>query len=61
MEGVEHLGKYVYEMTQAKIRAIREGGGVLPAVEEERMEVDGEDGEGLLEEEEPEEDEEVIG
>ncbi|KAK5705717.1 hypothetical protein LTR17_021405 [Elasticomyces elasticus] len=30
MEGVEHLGQYVYEMTQAKIKALKEGGGVLP-------------------------------
>ncbi|KAK5135217.1 hypothetical protein LTR08_005466 [Meristemomyces frigidus] len=29
MEGVEHLGEYVYEMTQAKVKALREGGGVL--------------------------------
>ena len=30
MEGVEHLGKYVYEMTQAKMKALKDGGGVLP-------------------------------
>ncbi|KAK3638686.1 hypothetical protein LTR22_017704 [Elasticomyces elasticus] len=30
MEGVEHLGQYVYEMTQAKVKALKEGGGVLP-------------------------------
>ena len=30
MEGVEHLGRYVYEMTQAKVKALKEGGGVLP-------------------------------
>lgn len=34
MEGVEHLGKYVYEMTQAKIKALKENGGALPPVEE---------------------------
>ncbi|KAK5715134.1 hypothetical protein LTR15_010550 [Elasticomyces elasticus] len=30
MEGVEHLGQYVYEMTQAKVKALKEGDGVLP-------------------------------
>ncbi|KAK5125685.1 hypothetical protein LTR85_011959 [Meristemomyces frigidus] len=30
MEGVEHIGQYVYEMTQAKVKALKEGGGVLP-------------------------------
>ncbi|EON65364.1 hypothetical protein W97_04602 [Coniosporium apollinis CBS 100218] len=60
MEGVEHLGQYVFEMTQAKVRAIREGGGVLPPVEEEGMEVDDEEGEEVVEAEEIEEDEEVI-
>ncbi|KAF2871885.1 hypothetical protein BDV95DRAFT_676824 [Massariosphaeria phaeospora] len=29
MEGVEHLGQYVYEMTKAKVEALRVGGGVL--------------------------------
>ncbi|KAI4206841.1 MAG: hypothetical protein LQ346_000903 [Caloplaca aetnensis] len=54
MAGVEHLGKYVYEMTKAKIESLNAGGGQLPAVEEtlEMMEADGEegDGEGLLDE-----------
>ena len=27
MEGVEHLGKYVYEMTQARVTALNEGSG----------------------------------
>ncbi|KAF2280151.1 P-loop containing nucleoside triphosphate hydrolase protein [Westerdykella ornata] len=27
MEGVEHLGKYVYEMTKAKVEALKAGGG----------------------------------
>ena len=30
MEGVEHLGQYVYQMTQAKVKALKEGGGELP-------------------------------
>src|SRR3954463_1057692 len=29
MEGVEHLGKYVYEMTNAKVQALKAGGGQL--------------------------------
>jgi intron-binding protein aquarius len=34
MEGVEHLGKYVFEMTKAKVEALKLGGGVLPTVME---------------------------
>ena len=34
MEGVEHLGQYVYEMTQAKVAALKANGGVLPPLEE---------------------------
>ena len=30
MDGVEHLGQYVYEMTQAKAKAMREEGSQLP-------------------------------
>lgn len=30
MEGVEHLGQYVFEMTKAKVEALKAGGGVLP-------------------------------
>ena len=33
MAGVEHLGQYVYEMTQAKVRQVQLGGVVLPEVE----------------------------
>lgn len=29
MEGVEHLGQYVYEMTKAKVEALKAGGGSL--------------------------------
>ncbi|KAI4720963.1 P-loop containing nucleoside triphosphate hydrolase protein [Aureobasidium sp. EXF-10727] len=32
MEGVEHLGQYVFEMTKAKVEAIKKGEGVLPPV-----------------------------
>ncbi|KAI4120777.1 MAG: hypothetical protein LQ338_006774 [Usnochroma carphineum] len=55
MTGVEHLGQYVYEMTQAKIESLETGGVQLPPVEEtpEMMKVDAEQdredlvGEGL--------------
>jgi intron-binding protein aquarius len=30
MEGVEHLGKYVYDMQNAKFEALKENGGRLP-------------------------------
>ena len=33
MTGVEHLGQYVYEMTQAKVEAIKKGEGMLPPAE----------------------------
>jgi len=29
MQDVEHLGKYVYEMTKAKVEAMRQNGGIL--------------------------------
>ncbi|KAJ4305036.1 hypothetical protein N0V90_000565 [Kalmusia sp. IMI 367209] len=31
MDGVEHLGQYVFEMTKAKVEALKAGGGQLPA------------------------------
>ena len=34
MTGVEHLGQYVYEMTQAKLKQISAGTLALPPVEE---------------------------
>ena len=40
MEGVEHLGKYVFEMTKAKVEALKAGGGVLPA-DSRRLEAEG--------------------
>lgn len=39
MEGVEHLGKYVYEMTKAKVEALKAGGGSLRGDEGEKMDV----------------------
>ena len=45
MQGVEHLGQYVYEMSNAKVEALKEGGDVTEegmaqteAIEEERDE-----------------------
>lgn len=54
MEGVEHLGQYVFEMTQAKVKALKEGGGVLPPVAVGKVDEEDEDvdGEGLLDGEE---------
>lgn len=42
MVGVEHLGEYVYEMTKAKIEALKASGQGMPAVEQtmEVMELD---------------------
>ena len=37
MVGVEHLGQYVYEMTQAKVKMLKEGAGVLPPQEPEQL------------------------
>jgi intron-binding protein aquarius len=33
MEGVEHLGKYVYDMQNAKFEALKANGGQLPTRE----------------------------
>jgi intron-binding protein aquarius len=68
MEGVEHLGKYVFEMTKAKVEALKAGGGVLPSVDVRMDEVDEEGaGDGLIEgdgdveeDDEPEEPDEVV-
>ncbi len=50
MEGVEHLGQYVFEMTQAKVEMLKKGNNVLPrqeievgAVEHEEMDGEGEE------------------
>jgi intron-binding protein aquarius len=43
MEGVEHLGQYVFEMTKAKVEAIKKGEGQLPPVSggrDEEMEME---------------------
>lgn len=47
MEGIEHLGQYVYEMTQAKIKALaEEGSAAAPATDaDEVMATIGEEGE----------------
>ena len=46
MEGVEHLGNYVFEMTKAKVEALKKVGGVLPppAIENMADDEDEEDG-----------------
>jgi intron-binding protein aquarius len=66
MEGVEHLGKYVFEMTKAKVEALKAGGGQLPINEvamEDDDDADREEnvvvGEGEVNDEVPEEPEEV--
>ncbi|KAF2828471.1 P-loop containing nucleoside triphosphate hydrolase protein [Ophiobolus disseminans] len=48
MEGVEHLGKYVFDMQNAKFGALKEGGGQLPTREVRMLDVGGDedDGEG---------------
>ena len=44
MVGVEHLGQYVYEMTQAKVKMLKEGIGMLPSQESELvLDIDGGD------------------
>lgn len=59
MEGVEHLGQYVFEMTKAKVEALKANGGVLPPIEQmpkdEDMEVDEAEAEAEEEEDEGEE------
>ncbi|KAK0809465.1 hypothetical protein LTR75_005905 [Friedmanniomyces endolithicus] len=60
MEGVEHLGQYVHEMAEAKMKALRDGGGVLPPIDvargangmEEDEEGEEEDAEGGVAEDE---------
>lgn len=58
MEGVEHLGQYVFEMTQAKVEMLKRGEGHLPARDEviEAMDDEGLDSDGgKIHVEEPEE------
>ncbi|ROT42795.1 intron-binding protein aquarius [Sodiomyces alkalinus F11] len=62
MEGVEHLGQYVFEMTRTKIQQLQsEGGGQGGELEAIQEAPAGEDGEGLVEPAEDEEVEEVDG
>jgi intron-binding protein aquarius len=44
MTGVEHLGQYVFEMTKAKVKMLKESGGRMPALPEVKGESDEEDG-----------------
>ncbi|KAG8626431.1 hypothetical protein KVT40_005376 [Elsinoe batatas] len=58
MEGVEHLGQYVFEMTRAKVEDLKRGGGRLEQVEEFRVGSDEEEeGEGEVEGDEEMDDE----
>lgn len=34
MDGVEHLGQYVFEMTRAKVESLKEGREILPEADE---------------------------
>lgn len=49
MEGVEHLGQYVFEMTKAKVEALKAGGGVLPPLARQMEAEDDEDEEDVVE------------
>lgn len=59
MEGIEHLGQYVYEMTQAKIKALSEEGRtpMAPMDADEVMATIGEEEEEEEEEEEADDEE----
>lgn len=58
MAGLEHLGQYVYEMTQAKIKALQGGQEALPPVVEEMdMDEDEVDDSGAVEQAPEEHDE----
>lgn len=64
MEGVEHLGQYVFEMTQAKVEMLKRGENILPppeagvgVVADEEM--DGEHGKVKVEEEDESELDEI--
>lgn len=50
MEGVEHLGQYVFEMTKAKVESLKEGREVLPEVEEVIGDEEDDDEQGVVEE-----------
>ena len=49
MEGVEHLGQYVFEMTQAKVEMLKKRGNVLPPQEAEMRTVKDEEMGGEVE------------
>lgn len=59
MDGVEHLGQYVFEMTQAKVKALKEGGGVLPPLAETRKDDEDDVGDGVEVESSSEESDDV--
>jgi intron-binding protein aquarius len=59
MAGVEHLGQYVFEMTQAKVKQLKAGELKLLVVEEEMMVDDEDDGVDIMEEVEPDELEDI--
>src|ERR1700760_2689068 len=44
MAGLEHLGKYVFDMTNTRIKMLQEGGGHLPPPAEEVRDDSGDDG-----------------
>lgn len=56
MQDVEHLGKYVYEMTKAKVKAIKANGGVMPSTAPEVQMIDGINGAAPAREDEDEDD-----
>lgn len=53
MEGVEHLGQYVFEMSQAKVAGLKQNGGALPLEDDSTHNVDrdDEDEDDIVEEE----------
>jgi intron-binding protein aquarius len=57
MVNMEHLGQYVYEMTKAKVAAMKAGMEVLPAVQEEVGVAEESDTEDTAEEEDEDDDE----
>ena len=67
MDGIEHLGQYVYEMTQAKVRSLKQGEGHLLDAEESKVyvgESEDEDAEGALPDNDAEpgsDEEDVVG
>ena len=52
MQGVEHLGQYVFEMTRAKVEDMKRGGQSLPAAEQEVQ--------GRVEDEEDDEEDDAV-